>query len=448
MIARYLKFAILLCLLTQVGCTSLLFQPGSNQPVSTFTPGGTLATAIPGTPLAEQVITPSAGGEFVNTTQTAEGAILQIWLPPEFDPARNSPASLLLKARLDEFVAEHPGVGLEVRVKALDGPGGLLDALAAANAAAPLALPDLVLLPRPLLESAALKGLLYPYDGLSSLLDDPSWFGYARQLAHLKASTYGMPFIGDAMVMAYHPSIIGKIPNSLQGSISLGEVLLFPATNPQALFTLSNYLATGESLQDAEGRPSLDKDTLTNILEIYQRASQAGVMPYWITQYSNDEQVWEAFMGEQFPMAVTWASTYMEQKLKEPADLSFAPLPTPQGSPFTLATGWSWALAGQDTEHRALSVSLAEFLVEKDFLAAYTDATGYLPPRVDALQGWQDADLRQMVEQISYSAQLMPPSDLISSVGPALEQAVVDVLKAQSDPQSAAQAAIDQVNQP
>jgi multiple sugar transport system substrate-binding protein len=449
MIARFIRFAILLCLLTQVGCTSLPLKPGSNPPVSTITPGGAFPTAIPGTPLAEEVKTPNTGGEFVNTTQTPGGAILHVWLPPEFDPAGNGPASQLLKARLDEFVASHPGVGLEVRVKALDGPGGLLDALAAANAAAPLALPDLVLLPRPLLESAALKGLLYPYDGLSNLVDDPSWFEYARQLAHLKGSTYGMPFVGDAMVMAYHPSKIGNKPNSLEASISLGEVLLFPATDPQALFTINNYLATGESLQDAEGRPSLDKDALTNILEIYQRASQAGVMPYWITQYSNDEQVWEAFSGkEQFPMAVTWASTYLQHKLKEPAGLSFAPLPTLMGTPFTLATGWSWALAGQDTERQALSVSLAEFLVDKDFLGAYTSAAGYLPPRVDALQGWQDANLRQMVERISYSAQLMPPADLISSVGPALEHAVVDMLKAQSDPQSAAQTTIDQINQP
>jgi hypothetical protein len=84
-------------------------------------------------------------------------------------------------------------------VKALDGTGGLLDALVSANAAAPLALPDLVLLPRPLLESAALKGLLHPYDGLSSLMDDPSWFDYARQLAHFKSSRMecllqGMPW--------------------------------------------------------------------------------------------------------------------------------------------------------------------------------------------------------------------------------------------------------------
>ena len=62
----------------------------------------------------------------------------------------------------------------------------------------------------------------------------------------------------------------------------------------------------------------------------------------------------------------------------------------------------------------------------------------YLPPRADALQSWQDAELRQVMEQISCSAQLMPPVDLVSSLGPALEQAVVDVLKAQSDPQTAA----------
>jgi ABC-type glycerol-3-phosphate transport system substrate-binding protein len=105
-------------------------------------------------------------------------------------------------------------------------------------------------------------------------------------------------------------------------------------------------------------------------------------------------------------------------------------------------------LAGQDPERRVLSVRLAEFLVEKEFLASWTYAAGYLPPRVDALQSWEDADLRRIIEQISYSARLTPPADLISSIGPAMEQAVVDVLKAQSDPQSAAQAAIDQINQP
>jgi len=125
-----------------------------------------------------------------------------------------------------------------------------------------------------------------------------------------------------------------------------------------------------------------------------------------------------------------------------------APLPTLDGAPYNLVTGWSWALAGQDAARRATSVQLAEFMVEKDFLAKWSEAAGYMPPRIDALQSWQQAEQRQMTEQISYSAWLMPPADMISSLGPALEQAVVDVLKSQSDPQSAAHKVIEQMNQP
>jgi ABC-type glycerol-3-phosphate transport system substrate-binding protein len=381
-------------------------------------------------------------------TQPTGGLIVRIWLPPGFDLEGNGTASGLLKARLEEFASENPEVRLEVRVKALDGTGGLLESLVAANAAAPLALPDLVLLPRPLLESAALKGLLYPYDGLTNMMDDQSWFEYARQLAQLKTSTYGIPFAGDALVMTHRPSLLETTPHSLEASLSLGEVLLYPATDPQALFTLCMYLAAGGSMQDAQGRPWMDEATLLNILEYDQRASLAGVMPYWLTQYSNDAQVWETYLGGEYPMAVTWASAYLNHQRSSPEDLAIAPLPTPDGVPFTLATGWSWALAGQNPERRTLSVRLAEYLVEKEFLAEWTYAAGYLPPRADALQNWQEAEARQVIEQISYSAWLMPSADVVSSLGPALEQAVVDVLKAQSDPQTATQSAINQINQP
>jgi ABC-type glycerol-3-phosphate transport system substrate-binding protein len=374
--------------------------------------------------------------------------MLRIWLPPEFDPEGNSPASQLLKTRLDEFAAENPDVRLEVRVKALDGEGGMLDSLVAASAAAPLALPELVLLPHPALESAALKGLIYPYDGLTSLMEDPEWFEYARQLAHVKSSTYGVPFAGDAMVMAYRPSLLGIRSYNLEDFLELGEVMLFPAADPQALFTLNQYQAEGGSLQDAEGRPWLDETILANILEFDQRASLAGVMPYWLTQYSNDEQIWEAFMGGESPMAITWASTYLKNSQNGSDDLAMAPMPILGEIPFTLATGWSWALAGQDPDKRSQSVQLVEFLVEPEFLAEWTSAAGYLPPRVDALQNWQNTDLRQVVEPISYSAQLMPSTDILATLGPALEQAVVDVLKAQNDPLTAAQEAVDQVNQP
>jgi multiple sugar transport system substrate-binding protein len=448
MIEKRIKQLSILMLIVLVGCSILPFKPGASSPPGTPTAEQTQVSSTILTPEATEINAPTTPVATSIATQTSGGSIVRIWLPPEFDPKGNSVANDLLKARLDEYVAENPGVKLELRVKTLEGTGGMIESLVAANAAAPQALPDLVLLPRALLESAALKGLLYPYDGLTNLLDEQSWFEYARQMAHLKTSTYGIPFAGDALVLAHRPSILGVTPHNLEASISLGEVLLYPAADPQALFTLCMYLAYGGSLQDRQGRPMLDEVELTHILEYDQRASQAGVMPVSLTDYANDTQVWEAFMGDSYPMAFTWASAYIREQLTPQDDVVLAPLPTPDGIPFTLATGWSWALTGQNQARRTQSVDLAEFLVEKEFLGEWTYAAGYLPPRVDALQSWQDTETRQVIEQISYSAWLMPSEDLVASIGPALEKAVVSVLKAESEPQTAAQAVIDQVNQP
>ncbi len=446
--ARFLRFFSLLLLVALVGCSSLpLTFGGSSQGTQTANDGTISPTKVLSFETG-QPQPPSVLEGTLEPTLPIGARLVRVWLPPEFDPEGTSPANQLLKARLDEFANENPDVRLEVRVKALEGVGGLLDSLVAANVAAPLALPDLLLLPRPTLESAALKGLLYPYDGLTNIMDDTSWFDYARQMAHLQSSVYGIPFAGDALLLAYHPSLQSTPPQDMETALTSGEVLVFPATDPQAAFTLSTYLADGGSVQDEQGRPALDEATLTRILNYDQRASLSGVMPFWLTQYSTDEQVWEAFTGNEYPTAVTWASTYLSHRLAEADDLAVTAIPTPNGAPFTLASGYSWALAGQDPERRTLAVRLAEYLSDKDFQSEWTAAAGYLPPRVDALQSWQEHELSQVLDQISNSARLMPPVDLVSSIGPALEQAVVDVLKAQSEPQTAAQSAIDQISQP
>ena len=442
-IRHYYRLLVLLVLVSLVGCTGLPFSLGDGTASGPITATEPNVPTTPNPPLTPRVTEATA-----ETTPPMAGQYLRIWLPAEFDPERNGAANRVLKTRLSEFEAENPGMQLEVRVKALDGPGGMLDALVATSAAAPEALPDLALLPRPLLESAALKGLLYPYDGLTQIMDNEAWFEYALQMAHLKSSTYGIPFAGDVMVLVHSLSAQKSTPLSFTGVITPGNVILYPAAEPQSLFTLCMYLADGGKLQDKQGRPTLEETPLLNILEYDQQASLAEVMPYTLTQYTDDAQVWELLLAGQAPMAVTWTSTYLRDTRVEQANLGLAALPTPDGAPFTLATGWSWALSGQDSARRLMAVRLAEFLANKDFLAEWTIASGYVPPRVDALQEWPLSPARQAIEQVSYSAWLVPPDDLISTIGPALQTAVVGVLTGQTDAQSAAQAAIKQINQP
>ncbi len=399
------------------------------------------------TPQATQTRLPTkAVLETPAQTATPPGPVtLRIWVPPQFDPAQQTLAGELMRNRIAEFSSRRPNVRVEVRVKAVDGPGGLLDSLTAASAAAPLALPDLIALPRPLQETAALKGLLHPYDNLTTALDDPDWFEFARQLALLQSSTFGLPFAGDALIVAYHPAVIETPPASWPQALNLTNPMAFSAADPQALFTLGLYQSAGGAVRDDQGRPFLETNPLTAVLTFFQEAEKRGLMPVWLTQVQNDDQVWEAFQDGRADMAVTWTSRFLEEP---PADSAMTPIPTVEGKPYTLATGWVWALASPQPERQEISVQLAEFLIETDFLAGWSQAAGYLPPRPSALSGWSDTALQSLLNQIALSAQLYPSADVLTSLGPPLGDATVQVLKQQTDPLTAAQAAVESLKTP
>lgn len=420
----FLGFILLLSL---ISCSDLPVSGGTITPEASAT-----ATNTP-TPTVEPTRTP------------ARPATVRIWVPPSFDPEDDTPASQILQSRLDEFADRRSGIRVDVRVKGIDGAGGILDSLITANAAAPLALPDLVLLPRSILETAALKGVLFSIDELVSPLDDGDWYPYAQQLAHLQNSTFGLPFAGDALILVFRPAVIGDAPRDWSAALETAEPIIFPAANEQAYFTLSQYLAAGGNVQDEEGRPILEEQILTEVLNIYQSAEAAGVTPFWLTQFTSDEQAWQAYIEGQSDMVVTWTSRFLSEL---PVDSAASAIPTPDGTPLTLANGWVWALSNPQVERHSTSIELAEFLTASEFLSEWTAAAGYLPPRSSALEGWSNTTLQRLAEQIARSSQIHPPTDVMLTLSPALQQAVVEVLKEQIDPQTAAQEAIDLIAGP
>jgi len=400
--------------------------------------GAATPTAVP-TPIATPTPLAQPTAPLVRTVT------LQIWVPPQFDPSADSPASQILQARLDEFTDQRSRVYINVRVKAVSGPGGLLDSLSTASAAAPLALPDLIALPRSSLEAAALKGLVFPYDGLSASMEADDWYDYGRQLAELQNTTFGLPFAGNALVMLYRPGEISQTPTNWALLLEVDDILTFPADDQQALFTLAQYLAAGGKIRDNEGRPTLELNQLTEVLTFFQAAQDVGIMPFWLTQYTNDDQSWGAYLDNRSNLVISWISRYLSEM---PVDSNATTLPTPDRQPFTLANGWVWALSNPDPERLALSVELAEFLTSPDFLAEWVSAAGYLPPRVDALDGWTSTTLRMLLDKVAKSAKVIPPSDLLAAISPALHQATLDVLKDQADAATAARSAVNKLENP
>lgn len=421
----------LIFVLALSACESLPIElPWLSRATPTMTP-------LPGEPEAQ---TPTTEATSAPESTPEPITSLVIWVPPEMDPTLETEASQVFASRLQLFSDLNNGIVVEVRVKAPSGPGGLLDALSATSAAAPATLPDLIALSRPDLETAALKELIYPLDGLTEIPDDSDWYSFTRELALLQGSTFGLPFAADSLALVYRPVQVPEFPGSWNALLDSGTTLAFPADSDQALFPLALYLAEGGIIQDNQRRPKLDVDPLTEVFRFLADGIVSGTFNESLTQYQTTGQVWTAFRDGQTNLAVTWVSNFLKEG---PADTTLAPLyPSPEGA-VSIGTGMSWAVATPVASRQSLAVDLAEFLVQPDFLAEWSMAAGYLPARPSALEGWRNQSVRTTLSQIALMTQLQPSNDILTTIGPILREGVGQILQGAVDPAQAAQVAVE-----
>ena len=394
-----------------VVCTGLLFSAGC------ASLGPLLNSLITPTPVPTKRATATPTVIATATLPVEQNVpILRVWLPSEFNPTTENTAGKLLDQRLLKFESQHPGLKIEVRVKTADAEGEILNDLSVTSAAAPGVLPDLVLLSRPDLEAAALKGLLHPIDGLSTSLEDPNWYEYARQLGHVQNTGYGLPFMGDAMVLVYYPEL-GMIVNWEDVLASQGQ-LVFQAGNPDGMTGLSLYASTGGQIIDPQGLPALDEDALVRVLTLIEEGRSKKVFPPSLVNVTNETQALQIYRKGSANKGIIWILNYHPT-----SDGSIAPLPGLDEAPFSYATGWVWALAGSDPENQQLAAKLAEYLVADDFIAEWTQTTGFLPTRPSSVK---EGD--RTMSAILESARLIPSSSIVAVLGPLMQEAITRVL--------------------
>lgn len=410
-------------------------------PVSSETPPG--QTATPQRDSSNPVVTTAAPG--ATASPAAFPSTLTLWVPPEFDPAGGTPAGDLLNARLQEFSQQYGGVEVRVRVKATSGAGGLLESLTASAAAAPEVLPSVIALSRTDLEVAALKGLVFPLDGTSTTIDQTDWYNYARQLAMVQGATFALPFAGDALVLAYRPTKVIGPPADWDTILRLSQPMAFPAGDTQSLFVLSLYLSLDGAVEDAQRRPMLQPEILSQVLQLFSDGEERGIFPTWLSQYETHAQVYQAYRDGRVNATTTWVSSYLSALS---ADTAAVAIPSMDDTSLALATGWGWAVSDPDPTRRVMSIRLAEFLSDGAFLAQWTEAAGYLPPRPSALAAWTNQGFKTLLSPVAVSAQARPSVDQLASLGPVLKEATLKVLQKESDATQAAQAAAERLAEP
>ena len=430
MINRILRGSFLLLLLFLAGCSSLqsIDLNWINRLLNTATP----APVSPQTGTSTPIPVPTQVATGNSETQSAP-KILRIWLPPQFDPNANNPAAALLKQRLKDFEINHPGLEVDVRIKSEAGDANLLDSLSITSLAAPSALPDLVALPRNDLEAAAQKKLIKSLN-ITEELQNPVVYPYARQLAEIDGTPYGIPFAGDALVMVYRPNLVWI--KSWDDILLSQSQLMFAGADPQAETALALYTSAGGELTDASGKPTLDQDILVQVLNLFAKGRGVTLFPDAVKNISSDDQVLDEYRNRRTDLAIFHYSKYRSSQ-----DSLYQPLMGLGDEPhFTFARGWTWALTGRNPETQLLAKDLAEYLTEEEFLAPWIKEAGYLPTRRFSGNGQPD----QKVADVINAAQPLPSADTIKILGPLMQDAVVRVLNGE-DPETVARSVIEKL---
>ena len=371
---------------------------------------------------------------------------LTLWVSPFFAPDVETEAGLLLAERLHSFEQQHAGVSIDVRVKAERGTGGLLDSLITTSSAAPASLPDLILLDPDSAHSAAVQGILAPLGEQLVPPDDLNWYGYALPVSTYNGTSIAYPVAAFTDVLAYRTDLYSEPPRSWELLLESPRTFLFPAGDPRARFTLTQYLASGTHLRDTNGNLVLDAAILTDILDFYSLAAETGVIPSAALDYTRSDETWDEFLANRSASSAAPFTRFLAEF--DPARMAAIPQPTMSGTGISLATTWSWSIVSKDSARLELAAELVDWLTAPSFLGQWTHALRVLPTRSNVLAYWPDGADTSLASSLVTSAYPLPDEDVRTRLGLLIDNAVKAVLEEGVAPTSAAQAAIEALQSP
>ena len=409
------------------------------------------AACITETQEAPVDVTPSATNRptlsAIETVEPSQGVdAITIWVPTFLAPSDDTLEGKLFLERLNAYEELNPGISIQIRVKDESGPAGLLETLSAANAAAPSALPDIVAFNPSSLNSAALKSMVVPLNDISEPLTQPRWYQYAIESVFIGESFFGIPFISDTDVFAYRKDTFESPPLAWGDLLSGTESFIFPGGDKGAHFTLAQYISKGGEVRDEDGHPNLSLNTLSEILEFYSTSESAGLLPLSALQYVSSNETWEVLQQIGVSSAVIPLQTY----LKQSTGIMYIaqPLPTSDGDGIVLTRSYAWSIVDSDAENQTQALNLINWLLEPEFLGPWANMLGMLPATSEAISHWPNDDSVAVVNQLVRVAVPMPSDEIVTSLGPALQLAIEEVLFTRSTPNAAARMAVNQVVNP
>lgn len=311
--------------------------------------------------------------------------VLNVWLPDALVLPNNEISLPLVQSQTEDFTEQRDNTIVNLRVKEVNTPGGIMPALRTGSLVAPSAMPSITLLRRQDLVTAQANGLITTIEGLIPTATI-SQLDATLALGQINSRLYGLPYTIDLLHVAYRPQ--DDVDYSLwdySSVIERNENFYFPAgTNASISNTLLlQYLADGGAL-DEERLLLFDERVLLNILEFYERVTDDGLLDGLVMNYTSPQSYLNDFANGDVNTAVLTSTNYL-QLASDSNDLAIAPIPTESGETTTILNGWMWVIVASDPQQRALAIEYISWMMEAERQATFAASINQLPSQQNAL---------------------------------------------------------------
>lgn len=397
-------------------------------------------SAAPAATVAPTTVSPTLAATAVITASSV--ITLTIWTTEDLAPG-TSKGGRVLRAQLDAWSRAQPNLRTQFILKKPTGKGGLLDYLVNTQAVAPVLLPDLIALDSRELDIAAQTGLLQPLDSELPAGAMADLFPAARKLSTWQGNWLFLPISIDAEHLAYNTARLKKPPRTWDELVIGSGNWLFPADGTDGF--LLQYLAIGGKLVDGTGAPILSTDPMIQVLTLFRRARDSGVIPDASLALKSVDEVWPMFLAGQSSMAQVSATLFISEREKV-ATAGFAPVPTRDGQMATLVSSWGYAVVTANPARRRAALDLLTWLSATNREAEWAQAAGRLPARRTAFAtAIGPADYAQFLRDLLDQGYAFPPNAQIDRQAEAIRSAATTVLRGQATPNEAAIRAVNSI---
>ena len=370
----------------------------------------------------------------------AEPTRMVIWWPEPLSPLDNSDAADLLSQQISAFQTSQGNIDVELRLKAVDGLGGIMSSLRAASPVAPGALPDLTLMRRSDLQTAVQFGLIYPIqDGVSlEVMDD--LYPAARALGQIDDQWFGLPYMLEVQHMAYRPRDGGPPSARFEVLLNMGINFALPVAQASQIngVLLTQYLDSGGTLPE-NGLNDVDPNALLQTLQFYEQAVVRGLIDPTVLNYTSSADYQADLLDGTLDAGLVDSTQYLSL-LQSGAELDFSAVPTESGSTVGQTDGWVWVITTSNADRQALAVRFLNWMLDTARQGQYSSTIHMIPSQRAALQTWNGSAYIDFVQQV-LGHTLLPLSDNEGgAIARAVQNALVAVLSGES---TAAEATTD-----